>query len=91
MILFPIFSTAVFCLWALLLASAPTYTSMLTIPTLFSPVLAPLLSSADGPTILILTEVCVATVAITLPTCNPVDAPVPIDPSGTLPNSLPSS
>ena len=91
MIIFPVFSTAVFCLWALLLASAPTYTSILIIPILVSPVLTPLLSPADGPTILILSDVCVGTVAITLPTCNPVDAPVPINPSGMLPNPSPSS
>lgn len=64
---------------------------MLTIPALVSPVLTPLLSLADGPTILILSEVCLGTIPITLPTCNPLDAPVPPNPSGMLAYLLPSS
>ena len=92
MILFPIFSTAVVCLWALVLISAPIYAPILTIPALISPVFTPLLSPAYAPTILILSEVCVGTVLITFPTCDPLDAPVlASSPPGTLSNLLPSS
>jgi hypothetical protein len=77
MILFSVFSAAVFCLWSLLLASGPIYVPVLSIPVLASPVLTPLLSPADGPTILILIEVCDVTVPITFPVCDPSDVPVP--------------
>lgn len=91
MIIFPVFPV-VFCLWALLLTSGQIYTPVLTIPGLISPVHTPLLSPFDGYTILILSEVCVGTVSITFPTCDPVDAPVPTpSPTGTLSNLLLSS
>jgi len=87
MILFPVFSTTLFCLWALLLSSGPIYTPIFTIPALISPVLAPTLSAPlDGSHILIFGEVCVRTVTITFPTCDPTDTPVPTpSPPGTLP------
>ncbi|KAF9645462.1 Dus-domain-containing protein [Thelephora ganbajun] len=76
MMLFTVFSTAILCLWSLLLTSGPMYTPIISIPTLVSPVLTPLLSPAHGSSILILIEVCDATVPLTLPTCDPFDAPV---------------
>ena len=82
MLLFPVLSPMMFCLWALLLTSGQIYTPILTIPALISPVLAPLLPPLDGPTILMLSEMCVGTVPITFLTCDPADAPVP-SPPGT--------
>lgn len=89
MILFPVFSAAVICLWTLLFTPGPIYTPILYIPALVSPALAPLLSPADGPTILILSEVCDGTVPLAFPTCGPFDGPVPThSPPGTLLNLL---
>ena len=91
MMLFSVFPAAVFCLWSLLLASGPIYVPVLSIPVLASPVLTPLLSPADGPTILILIEVCDVTVPITFPVCDPSDVPVPpLNPPGTSANAPPS-
>lgn len=86
--LFHALSPVIICLWSLLVAIGPIYT----IPALISPVLTPLLSPADGPTILILTEVCDAAVPITFPVCDPSGAPVPPSGSpGTLFDRLSSS
>jgi hypothetical protein len=72
-------------LWSLLPTIGPTYALISTIPALITPVLTPLLSPADGHTILILAEVCDAAVSITFPACDPSDVPVRSSgPPGTL-------
>jgi len=92
MMLFPIFSAAVICLWSLLLASGPIYAPILFIPTLAFPVITPLLSPADGSAILILTEMCDAAVSITFPVCDKSDVPLPTSsPPSASANLLPPS
>ena len=91
MIFFNVFSTAIICLWSLLLATGPIYIPVFTIPALVPPVLTPLLSPQNGRIILILTEVCDAAISLPFPTCDPSEVPIYSSGShGTL-SDLPSS